>query len=639
MNTTSLSHDSPNKLSLGKQLRVRYIVALSLIACATLAAQFFVHSAIDDASSDGVVINQAGRQRMLSQRITKTSLEILVDSELDKAPVQTDSLLRLSKDVETFKAAHSNLLNGDAAQGIPPLTDPDLLQLFADMEADFFTISAVAQQLIDDPARTLENLDAIADLRQASLDFLPVMHAAVNRMQANSETNILAMQRIETFLGITTILLLLAEALLVFEPAARIIRRKAEDLEQASLQANEASRAKTEFLANMSHEIRTPMTAILGYAELLELEELHPGSTTIEKSDSIASIRRSGKHLLTLINDILDITKIEAGKMQIESIKTDPCDILSSVTSLIRPTVEERGISLVAQFDSKLPKLILSDPLRIRQILMNLVNNASKFTEEGQIKIASRVCGSQDDLSIEFDVTDTGIGMSADQAKRLFNKFEQADSSISRKFGGTGLGLAISKQLAELMGGSLEIVETAPGKGTTFRLTIPVVPDEGGIVWNESPSEAISLSAKDEAEEPSNPLAGKRVLLVEDGPDNRRLISFHIKKAGADIDTAENGQIGVEQWTEHQSTEPYDLILMDMQMPVLDGYSATKALRSKGCSIPIIALTAHAMASDRAKCLEAGCSDYATKPIDRKKLIATCLQGLLEYQTRSQSAA
>jgi len=396
-------------------------------------------------------------------------------------------------------------------------------------------------------------------------------------------------------------------------------RKRAEEaLRHAMEAAEDASRTKSEFLANMSHEIRTPMTAILGYADIL-LEE-NAGRAT---SEHVKVIQRNGEHLLGLINDILDLSKVEAGKMQIEPIRCSPYELLADVVSLMRVRAVAKHLKLDVDVAGPLPETVRTDPMRLRQVLVNLVGNAIKFTDQGEVHIAVRLTDDNGHTQLRFDVTDTGIGMNEEQLGRLFQTFSQVDNSTMRKFGGTGLGLCISKRLTAAMGGKIE-VDSTPGKGSTFSVTIDPGPlDEIRMIQNAQ--EAL-------LEHPPTPTAAipdeiklfGRILLAEDGPDNQRLIAFVLRKAGAEVTVAENGQIAHDEaMAAVAQGASFNVILMDMQMPVLDGYEATRCLRNEGYSGPIIALTAHAMAEDRQKCLDAGCDDFSTKPIDRQKLLST----------------
>jgi signal transduction histidine kinase/DNA-binding response OmpR family regulator len=388
------------------------------------------------------------------------------------------------------------------------------------------------------------------------------------------------------------------------------IRRVNEQLRRATETAESASRAKSSFLANMSHEIRTPMTAIVGYADLM----LEPDQTISDRHDCLQVIRRNANHLLELINDILDVSKIEAGKMTIERIEVNLHKLVSEVVSLVRPRALDKGLGFELQFSGPTPKRIRTDPLRLRQVLVNLLGNAVKFTQTGHIGLRVS-CPARDERGrVRFEVFDTGIGISPGQLDKLFQSFTQADESTTRRFGGTGLGLNISKHLAKLLGGQISVTSEAC-KGSTFSVEIDAGPLDG-VEMIENANESLQEPRALHTPRSSIELRG-RILFAEDGPDNQRLISTHLRRAGAEVVIADNGQVALGLL----DSQPFDLVLMDMQMPVLDGYYATSELRRKGYRLPVIALTAHAMAEDRAKCLQAGCTDYLSKPIDRDKLL------------------
>ncbi|HRW55288.1 MAG TPA: ATP-binding protein, partial [Phycisphaerae bacterium] len=394
-------------------------------------------------------------------------------------------------------------------------------------------------------------------------------------------------------------------------------------LQEARRQAEAASMAKTEFLANMSHEIRTPMTSILGFAENL----LDPSLSEEDKVSSINTIRRNGDYLLQIINDILDISKIEAGKLEVECETCSPARIIADVQSLMLVRTQAKRLSITVEFDGPVPALIQTDSTRLRQILVNLVGNGVKFTDRGGIRIVMR-CHMPDTSAdapttptLQIDVIDTGIGISNEHLTKLFQPFSQADSSTTRTYGGTGLGLMISRRLANLLGGDVSVV-SVPGVGSTFSVRIATGPLDN-VEFIDQP---IGVSTADhtdaKAAKPARTTIDGRVLLSEDGADSRRLISTILRKAGAEVVEVDNGRSAVDEClAAAASGRAFDVILMDMQMPILDGYDATRLLRRRGYEGPIIALTAHAMDGDRAKCISAGCDDYATKPIERQALL------------------
>jgi signal transduction histidine kinase/CheY-like chemotaxis protein len=371
-----------------------------------------------------------------------------------------------------------------------------------------------------------------------------------------------------------------------------------EEATSARENAERANAAKSQFLANVSHEIRTPMTAILGYADAL----LDPATSDMERDECIRVIRRNGNHLLGIINDILDISKIEAGRMTVERIEARPVQLVDDVVALVRGRMRAKGLELRVDADASAGALVMTDPLRVRQVLMNLVTNSIKFTEAGSVEVRVRVMTEGTSPELELVVADTGIGMTQEQVSRLFRSFEQGDASTSRKFGGTGLGLAISHKLVELLGGTIEVT-SEPGSGSTFTVRVPV-----GLPT--APVQGQSL-------------AGGRILLAEDGPDNARLLAALLRKAGATVTVATDGAAAIEA-IEHSGIDGFEVVLMDLQMPGVDGYEACRRLRLLGVVAPIIALTGNAFEADRERCLSSGFDQYAVKPIPREQLLQLC---------------
>jgi signal transduction histidine kinase/ActR/RegA family two-component response regulator len=380
-------------------------------------------------------------------------------------------------------------------------------------------------------------------------------------------------------------------------------------LDEARNRALEAAHHKAQFLANMSHEIRTPMTSIIGFSELA-LDELGSRDDCAEAARALTTVRRNGEHLLRILNDVLDLSRIDSGQMSIER---GPCycdALLRDVHEWASGRARAKGLELALTLPERMP-FLHSDATRLRQILFNLTDNALKFTERGRVELRARVDSAGAQRQLVMEVADTGIGLTSQQCERIFDAFAQADESTTRRFGGTGLGLTISRCLARLLGGDL-VVESTPGTGSVFRLQLPI--DETAQS-PETPLPSVASSA---------PLALQgRVLLAEDGADNRRLIVRLLERCGLEVVVAENGRaalhLALEAWREG---EPYGVIFMDMQMPEMDGYQATALLRAEGYPGPIVALTAHAMGSDRDRCLNAGCDEYASKPIRGETLRA-----------------
>jgi PAS domain S-box-containing protein len=401
---------------------------------------------------------------------------------------------------------------------------------------------------------------------------------------------------------------------------------RANELAKAALKA---SQAKSEFLASMSHEIRTPMTAIMGYADMM----LKPGRTPEEFNAWGKQIHRNADHLLSLINDLLDLSKIEAGQLQVNRSSLDLVEMLESVQGLFEPSAREKTLDFKMVYATRVPRVIITDPVRFKQIILNLVNNAVKFTDHGGITVRVQLIRNPGDrANLAISIHDTGPGIAPDKRALLFRSFSQINDPNSPRKPGTGLGLAISKKLALLLGGDIS-VESDPGVGSTFTVTMPMGRDDDlELVEGPLSVSEIGLSAPSRRNLPE--LSGKRILVVDDNPDNQRIITFMLEELGVNIQTAANGQEAVDIMTKPGKVP--DLVLMDMQMPVMDGYTATKTLRERGMSTPIIALTAYAMSGDQEKCMKAGCSGFVSKPIVPEMLYKEIAQQMMETRSGEQ---
>lgn len=385
-----------------------------------------------------------------------------------------------------------------------------------------------------------------------------------------------------------------------------------QELMLAKKMAETANETKSRFLANMSHEIRTPLGAILGFSELLA----EPQMSVKERQDSIEVIRRNGEHLSKIIDEILDLSKVEAGKLDLQMTDVSMLDLLHGVKTFMSMPAKDKGLKLNFELKGPIPSKILTSPSRLQQILVNVIGNGIKFSTQGELKVVvSHLPATKDaPARMHFSVKDSGPGLTAAQIQNLFQPFTQVDTSMTRKHGGTGLGLALSRKLARALGGDILVEESAPGEGCDFQITI-----EAGSVQNVMMLNSLERieNVIEEDGKKTAILAGLKVLLVEDSEDNQVIVSRFLTLEGAKVDVANNGLEGVDKALRGD----HDLVLMDIQMPKLDGYGAISKLRSQGFKKPIIALTAHGMIEDRKRCLEIGSNDHLTKPINRSHLI------------------
>lgn len=409
------------------------------------------------------------------------------------------------------------------------------------------------------------------------------------------------------------------------------VRVATRDLEEAKAAAEQANSAKSEFLARVSHEIRIPLTAILGYVDIA-LDTDVPGD---ERMGHLRTVQRNSEHLLSLINDVLDVSKIEAGEMKYERVPCSIREIIDDVVSLLRAQASGKRLRLSASTGERVPQWVLTDPVRVRQMVSNLVGNAIKFTQDGDVHVSVNIAEGveledESEIALEIAVRDTGIGMTPEQLGRVFERFVQAEGNTERYFGGTGLGLSIAKQIACDLGGDLSATSTQ-GMGSTFTAT---------IMTREAVGESFAYCVGPVADvkegiEADDLLVSSRVLLVEDSADNTRLIKHHFRKIGVELEHAHDGVMGLHAAREASRVgHPYDLVLMDINMPNMSGIECLRELRQEGMGVPVVMLSAHAIMEEQERCLKAGASAYVTKPISFHDLFLTCEQLLAERAQR-----
>ncbi len=707
-------------------MRRTYVLALAAIAFLTFVAHWTVQNSLARSAADGATINLSGRQRMLSQRVVQVAL---ASRSLGETDPRQDLVSRGLSDLTLISDSHRYLV------GLPT-NGPKVSRLFERIEP-------VLQDLLErsrtalDPASPWASQDT-TNLLDVSSRFLGQMHGIVNHYQDESDARIQKLQDTERLLLFATLFVLTLELLFVFEPMRRSIRRLFQSLEDERAQAIAGVQAKEQFLATMSHEIRTPLNGIVGMNELMLTTQLDN-----RQRQYANAVERSAVTLSLLIDDILDYSKISSGHLDLERVPFDLVHILEDVCLTASTSLDSENVEIIVNIDSAVPQGIHGDPTRLRQVVTNLVGNAVKFTQKGHIELRAICKGTDASEALEISIRDTGVGIPPGRQKRIFERFTQADSSTTRRFGGTGLGLAICRDLVELMGGTISL-ESEPNRGSTFTVKIPIVaadlssghrspnlrerrilvvddhplnreiikghldglgatvqcandgvlaleavenspapfdlvitdqhmPNMDGLefvactrrrddyrdvpfimlssalgriagqvresfaaiihkpVWKQLLEQSIAAvfdgspaESRQTVEGAPAPSLNLRVLVAEDVPTNQKLLTAHLGAFQCECELAQDGAQAIE--LAHRFD--FDLILMDCQMPVLDGLEATRQLRedSSWRQIPIIALTANAMPGDREKCIEAGMDDYLSKPFRRRDLEAVLLR-------------
>lgn len=594
------------------------LVSVLLIMVTNFVMVHGITTALDQGSGD--LINETGRMRTLSQRIRSIAYEI----ENAISTRQWQSLEQHHADLiettNTLSETHAKLFDEDGIKHPPAnlskrdqdtihaITIPYKQLIHASGEYEMLTRNAIRRS----PHLDTQLLSRIAssklDIRRAQSEFLPRMDRLVELLSTQTASNI-NHGTSRARLGLFVLAFMLAGMVLfIIEPTILIVRRQLHELDKATREIRKADSVRWRLLTNMGHEFRTPMNAILGFSELLNDQSL----TAQEKERLANSVHESAKQLGSLIETMLDMSAIESGQLRINTAPARVSDILSPCIELVKPKAIAAGIELKAHIGDSCEQQVITERKRLAQIINKLLDNAIKFTPKGSVTIDAFVEQHEESCVLIVRVTDTGIGIAPEQLNHIFDPFHQAQDTLTRAFGGSGLGLSFARDLTRALGGDITVT-SKPNEGSCFTVRIETTLAEKPLRMPTSNN--AGPASLDEA----------RVLIVDDAKDNRVLLQHFFKKTNASVDFAYDGQQAIEQVNKAiAEMRPYHLILMDMQMPVLDGYAATTKLRKMGITIPVLALTAHALDGDREKCIQAGCDDYLSKPVNRTTLIDKC---------------
>ncbi|MBO6796477.1 ATP-binding protein [Maricaulis sp.] len=591
-------------------LTIRYVLALSLIALMAASVLGISLIAGRAASEDASLVNMSGRQRMLSQRIVMLTLEM--QNEVDFAtPAQ-----RLENSIRLFARSHDDLV-------LAASMSDRILDIYLEPGTNLDALSLQFVELADRIKAGDATPTNMRELAERAEIILPVLDAATNAFTLEAERRVHFMDRLELTAFTITLFVLLLEGWFVFRPAVLSISKSMRELETARHDAERASAAKTSFLAQMSHEIRTPLNGVIGMATGLGTTKLDQEQRTM-----VTTLQSSGELLLTVVNDILDISKVEAGQVELEQADISLEQILNWIDSTYRPASAAKGLRWETRLADDAKGWYRGDATRIRQILSNLVSNAIKFTPDGEVHAEIRRLPdpATTDAHIEICVRDTGVGIPEDRIGAIFNPFEQADVSTTRKFGGTGLGLAISMRLAELMSGHIR-VESTPGQGSRFTVTLALEP-------GEPPKPQIDLDTQ-----PSDALASRlRALVVDDIATNRLVLQTLLAPLEVDVTCAGSGQEALDIL----DREHFDIVLMDIQMPEMNGVEATQQLRLReqrdgSQPTPVIAVTANVLPEQVAAYQAAGLDENLAKPVRREDLVELLTLIRVEHKHRESA--
>ncbi|MDF1810106.1 MAG: ATP-binding protein [Phycisphaerales bacterium] len=605
---------------------------VTLVAVLSTAMIYNITASLDDSAA--AKINLAASHRALAQRILTNALQIDTGARTAQWDELEPAFTELNKTISQLRIAHSELTNDSHMNStVESEFANQERELFMAAELPFnkmlsasedlskLTISMIRRSPYID-SQTLERVTSAKNvINDAHRIFLPKMKEIVslNEVAYTSEIrSSIRNAKVGIFIIITV---LICAVLFVVEPTILIIRRQLHELDRATRHAKRADAIRWRLLNNMGHEFRTPMNAIMGFASLLNEDTLSDS----ERSQLSSSIHDSSKELNKLIESMLDLSAIESGQLSVVNSECSIHNIITQIKIATASSIHSKNLELDVIFDSSCPDQVTTDPKRLEQILINLVDNAIKFTDKGKVTIEARSLNNDSKELIEIKVTDTGIGIPENKLKAIFDPFTQAQDNLTRNFGGAGLGLAVSRDLAKALGGNVTVKSTVQ-MGSTFTLTV-----------NANSKKTFTTQHQSVEQQKKTPsLENRKILIVDDAKDNRVLLQLILKRSGAATEFAHDGQQAINAVNNAITDDsPYDLILMDMQMPVLDGYHATVQLREQGLKTPIIAVTAHALEGDREHCLNAGCDEYMSKPVNKALLIETCIDLIENSKSKS----
>lgn len=611
-----------------------YILFLSIILLMTASSQYLIHQSIEEQGKDSRLINLAGRQRMLSQNIAKQVLLIQQEQDSEHLIQHQEKLLKL---VQTWKNVHHGLINGDDKLGLPGNNSPYIQSLFEKLQPDFNAIVHNINLSVSLTNSLKIRKDALQQIMSLEKSFLENMDRIVFAYDKEAKQKVSQLKQLEMGISLLMLFVIFLEVMLIIRPVLTKIKNQNTDLHkinaelieknehiatqnknylainkalsEAKNKAEVAAVTKAQFLSNMSHEIRTPMNAVIGITNLLL-----DGNPKPDQLELLNTLQFSSENLLTIINDILDFSKIESGKIKFEQVDVHIRNLIRNIQNTQLLNAQNKGLDLEVSIDSNVPEMIVGDPVRLSQVIINLTNNAIKFTEKGKVQVRIAVKSKEGEkVNLFFEVIDTGIGIAKSKHDLIFKSFAQADTNTTRIYGGTGLGLAITKKLIELQGGTIG-VDSDIGKGARFFFEITY-----GI------SDNLKRPGKDTARliQTYSLVDPKRVLIVEDNKINQLVATRFLNKWNVKYDIANNGYEAISAVQQND----YGLVLMDLQMPEMDGYEATRIIRHMNEGqfkrLPIVALSASAMMEIRDQAMEAGMNDFVAKPFKPKELFKT----------------